>query len=215
MTEYLFIEARKKFKDVDLSPLNDLPEGSVSLSASVQYLDLLPIVKEYLESQGHEVIVKSGAYHEGHVLGCNANAFDKAAEILLLLVDGRFHALNNAIIVDKEIYTFNTQEISKIERSELDNYKKKVRGKQTKFVASSKVGLLATTKEGQSSANIFRIKKRIEDSGKKVYVFECDSINTMEFENFPGIKLWINTACFGMPHDSPNIINLSDILEFL
>jgi diphthamide biosynthesis enzyme Dph1/Dph2-like protein len=105
--------------------------------------------------------------------------------------------------------------MSKIEQKELDDYKKKVRGKQTKFVASSKVGLLVTTKEGQKSPNIFKIKKRIEDSGKKVYVFECDSVSISEFENFPDIKLWINTACFGMAHDSPNIVNLSDILEFL
>jgi diphthamide biosynthesis enzyme Dph1/Dph2-like protein len=215
MTEYLFIEARQKFEDIDFSSLNELPSGSVSLAASVQYLDILPKVKKYLESNGHEVIIKKGAYHEGHVLGCNANAFESSADNLLLLVDGRFHALNNAIIVDREIYVFNSHTMSKIEQKELDDYKKKVRGKQTKFVASSKVGLLVTTKEGQKSPNIFKIKKRIEDSGKKVYVFECDSVSISEFENFPDIKLWINTACFGMAHDSPNIVNLSDILEFL
>jgi diphthamide biosynthesis enzyme Dph1/Dph2-like protein len=59
------------------------------------------------------------------------------------------------------------------------------------------------------------VKKNIGKIGKKVYVFEADNINVAEFENFPQIQIWVNTACFGIARDDMRVINLADILEFL
>ena len=110
MKEIIHIEARQKFNlnNVNLNALDKLPIGTISLAATVQYLDLVNPVKDYLEKQKRKVILKKGAYYNCHVLGCNPNAFDKKSEILLLLCDGTFHALNNAIQLNKEIYVFDS-----------------------------------------------------------------------------------------------------------
>lgn len=49
--------------------------------------------------------------------------------------------------------------------------------------------------------------------GKNIYLFMCNNVNTNEFENFPQIQSWINTACPRLDMDNNRIINLSDILK--
>lgn len=213
----LFIETRKKFdsKEIDFSKLEKLPGKTVSLAATVQYLGLVPEVKKYLESKGKKVIMKKGAYYKAHILGCNSSAFDKSADTILLITDGKFHAINNAIQLQKEVYIFTSKDIEKITKEEINIHNKKTKGKKMKFLSADTVGILISSKSGQHNKSANTIKKKIENKGKKAYLFEADNINTQEFENFPQIKIWVNTACFGIARDDPRIINLADILEFL
>ena len=213
----LFIETRRKFKDSDIkyNLLDSLKGKTISLAATIQYIELVPKVKSYLESKGKKVIIKQGAYHKAHVLGCNSSAFDKSADTLLMITDGTFHAINNATQLQKEIYVFTTHTLEKIEQEEIDAYNKKNLAKQKKFLMAETVGLLVSTKYGQHQKAIHKIKEKIEKLNKKVYIFESNNINTNEFENFPQIQLWVNTACFGLARDDMRIINLADILEFL
>jgi diphthamide biosynthesis enzyme Dph1/Dph2-like protein len=213
----LFIETKRKFKDSDikLELLDELPGETISLAATIQYIDLIPKVKAYLESKNKKVIIKQGAYHKGHVLGCNSSAFDKSADTLLLLTDGKFHAINNAIQLQKEIFVFTTNTLEKIEQREIDAHNKKTLTKQKKFLLADNIGLLVSSKHGQHKKAIHNIREQIEKQDKRVYVFESNNINTSEFENFPQIQMWVNTACFGLARDDMKIINLVDILEFL
>jgi len=96
----LFVETQRKFKEseINLNLLNKLPGEKISLAATIQYIGLIPKVKSYLKSKGKKVIIKKGAYYPGHILGCNSSAFNKSADTLLLITDGKFHALNNGII---------------------------------------------------------------------------------------------------------------------
>ena len=152
----LFIEARKKFnKDIDLSILDSIPGKTISLAATIQYLDLIPQVEKYLEKQGKKVIIKQGAYYLGHVIGCNSNAFDKTSDTLLLLADGKFHALNNAIQLNKELYVYNTSKLEKITKQDLTKQKQKTKAKQAKFLSSNNIGLIISTKSGSVSKDIY------------------------------------------------------------
>ena len=216
--EVLHIEARKKFDfgKINWDALDDLKlSGSVSLAASVQYLDLLGEVKNYLEEKKIEVIIKKGAYHEGQVLGCNANAFDVSAENLLLLSDGKFHAFNNAIRLGREISVFNGVAVEKVNKKEVERGLARIKGRQAKFLSSKKIGLLVSTKFGQESKEYIKVAKRIEAKDKEVYIFISDNIDVHEFENFNYIDFWVNTACFGIGLDDKRVINLQDILEFI
>ena len=212
----LYIEAKRKFKDSDinLKLLDKIPGKTISLAATIQYIDLIPKVKSYLKSKNKIVTIKKGAHREGHVLGCNPSAFDKSADTLLLLTDGKFHAINNAIQLQKEIFIFTTKTLEKVEQKEIDAHNKKTLTKKKKFLTATKVGLLLSTKHGQKAKAINTIKNKIKKLNKDVYIFEADNINTSEFENFPQIQIWINTACYGLALDNPNIINLQDITEF-
>ena len=213
----LFIETKRKFKDSEIkyNLLDSLKGETISLAATIQYIDLVPKVKSYLESKGKKVIIKQGAYHKAHVLGCNSSAFDKSADTLLMITDGTFHAINNATQLQKEIYVFTTHTLEKIKQEEIDAHNKKVLTKQKKFLMAETIGLLVSTKYGQHQKAIYKIKEKVEKLDKKVYIFEANNINTSEFENFPQIQIWINTACSGLARDDMRIINLSDILEFI
>jgi len=213
----LFIETKKKFEDSEIryNLLDNLKGETISLAATIQYIGLIPKVKAYLESRGKKVIIKQGAYYEAHVLGCNSSAFDKSADTFLMITDGTFHAINNAIQLQKEIYVFTTHTLEKIEQKDIDSHNKKTLTKQKKFLLAETIGLLISTKHGQHNKSSYKIKDRIEKQNKKVYIFEANSVNKTEFENFPQIQMWVNTACFGLARDDMQIINLSDILEFL
>ena len=211
----IYIEAKKKFKEIDLSILDNLKGKTISLAATIQYIDLITKVKQYLESKGKQVIIRQGASQEAHILGCNSNALDKSADTILIITDGKFHAINNAIQIQKPIYIYNTKTLEKITQQEIDTHNNKTLAKQKKFLASNKVGLLLSTKHGQKFKAINKIKKQIEKQNKKVYIFESNNINTNEFENFPQIQIWINTACFGLARDHKDIINLSDVSKFI
>lgn len=217
MSKTLFIETRRKFKDpeINLSLLDSLKGKTISLAATIQYIDLIPKVKKYLESKNKKVVIRQGAYHKAHVLGCNSTALDKTADDILIITDGKFHAINNAIQIQRPIHVFSGKALEKITQEEITSHNKKTLAKQKKFLLSDSVALIVSTKHGQHHKQISKIKTKIEKLKKKVYIFECNHINTSEFENFPQIKIWINTACFGLARDDNRIINLTDILEFL
>jgi diphthamide biosynthesis enzyme Dph1/Dph2-like protein len=213
----LFIETRRKFKDseINLSILDKLPGKTISIAATIQYIDLIPKIKSHLESIGKEVTIKQGAHHKAHVLGCKSSALDKSSDTLLIITDGKFHAINNAIQLQKEIFVFNTQALDKITQGDIDLHNKKTLTKQKKFLLADTVGIILSTKHGQHHKQVEKIKAKIEKMDKKVYIFEANNINTQEFENFPQIGIWINTACYGLARDDMRIINLQDIQEFL
>tara|TARA_B100001964_G_scaffold157040_1_gene172482 strand:+ start:541 stop:1191 length:651 start_codon:yes stop_codon:yes gene_type:complete len=210
----IFIETKRKFKDSEIkyNLLDSLEGETIALAATIQYINLIPKVKSYLESKGRKVIIKQGAFHKAHVLGCNSTALDKSADTILIITDGTFHAINNAIQLQREIYIFTTSTLDKITQKEIDAHNKKTLTKQKKFLLANNIGLIVSTKHGQHQKAIHKIKERIENKNKKVYVFESNNIDTNEFENFPQIQMWVNTACFGLARDDMRIINLQDVL---
>jgi diphthamide biosynthesis enzyme Dph1/Dph2-like protein len=214
----LFIELRKIVKkDIDLSPLDNLSGDTISIAATIQYLDYVPIISKYLEKKGKKVLLKKGAFYESHVIGCNPSAFDKKADTLLLIADGKFHGLNNALKLDKELYVFNLMNLEKITSEDLEIYKKKIKAKKVKFLSLNNIGILVSLKVGQNFNStkplISKLSKKFPD--KNFYIFETDRINTSEFDNFSDIEIWINTACYGLGIDDSRIVNLQDISEFL
>jgi|GEM_PF-478639 diphthamide biosynthesis enzyme Dph1/Dph2-like protein len=224
----LFIETKRKFKDsyIDLKLLDSIKGKTISVAATIQYINLVPKIKAYLESLNKKVTIKQGAHHKAHILGCNSTALDKEADEILIITDGKFHAINNAIQIQKPIHIFSGQTLEKITQKEIDTQNKRTLAKQKKFLLSETVALILSTKQGQHLGRgsralkgyhnqVNKLKARIEKLNKKVYIFEANNINTQEFENFSQIQIWINTACFGLARDDPRIANLQDILEFL
>jgi len=211
----LHLETRRKFPKIDLSPLNNIEGKTISLAATIQYLDLVPKIKTHLEKQSKKVIIKKGSFHQAQVLGCNSQAFDKTADTLLLITDGKFHAINNAIQLNKEIYIFNTKVLERITKQKIEKQKQKIKAKQSKFLSYNIVGIIQSTKPGQKYSNIIGLKQKIQKLGKTPHIFQADNINPEELENFPDVQIWINTACPGLALDSGKIINFSDIKQYL
>jgi diphthamide biosynthesis enzyme Dph1/Dph2-like protein len=213
--DILYIEARKKFDKTNIGfEVLDSLESPISLGATIQYLSLVPLVKKYLESKGKKVIIKKGLFYEAQVIGCNSSSLDKNSNTLLLITDGKFHALNNALQLDREINVFNTHSLEKVEKKDIERLKAKRKAAINKFLSSERVGILISTKKGQNFKPVKKLLNSLEKKGKKPYVFESDNINIAELENF-NLPIYINTACYGLGLDDSRIVNLQDISEFL
>ena len=95
--EALFFEARKKIKldKKSFKPLEKLPE-KIGLISTVQNLNLIPKIREYLESIGKKVFTEKGRYalHEGQILGCDVIAAEKVkmkVDCFLMIGNDYFH----------------------------------------------------------------------------------------------------------------------------
>ena len=214
----LFVELRKKTENfkINFSELDKLKGKTISLASTIQYLDFLPIIKSYLEKQGKKVIIKKGPAYPGHVIGCKSFAFDSKADNLLLLADGKFHALNNALDLNRDIWIFNLKTLDSFFKQDLEKIEKRKKIAMTKFLLSTSVGLIVSTKSGQNYPLYNSIKEKLEKKGKKVYVLETDNLNLQDLDNF-SLPSYINTACPGLFLDDEQnrIINIKDVLGVL
>ena len=78
---------------------------------------------------------------------------------------------------------------------------------------------MVSTKPGQSNLKkALEFKKHAPREGvpsaegkKQAYLFIGNNIETSEFENFPQIQAWVNTACRRLDMNDSSIINLDTI----
>jgi len=176
-------------------------KGKIGLVSSIQFLDQLKKAQKLLKNS---VII-------GQILGCNikiAEKYKNKVNSFLFIGSGRFHPLYLAIKTKKPVYIANpdTNEFSRIEESDIQDYENKLKGKLSKFYAARSYGILVSTKPGQYEIKKAELLRKKLDNA---YIFICDNINEGEFENFRGIDIWINTACPRI--DGKNIINLEDL----
>jgi len=200
----LFIEA---IKEIDLNKeklmeLEALLPNTIYVAYSIQYKKLAKKVKSFLKNKQ----IKGFS----QVLGCSD--IKTNAEAMLLIGEARFHALNLALSSNKPVFIFDNYSISKITEKEIQEIKKRNKGKYLKFLTANTIGILVSSKPEQNNSILAeKLKKQLEAKGKKVYLFISDNISISELENFPDIQIWINTACRGISQDSAKIIDYSAI----
>jgi 2-(3-amino-3-carboxypropyl)histidine synthase len=197
----IFIEARSK-EDISEVLTKVKLNGKIGLASSIQFLDQLKVANKKLKNS---IIA-------GQVLGCNADNCKKIknkVDCFLYIGSGEFHPTRIAIETEKPVYIANplTNTFSKLDPKIIENYKKSVQGKLSKFYRAEKVGIIFSTKPGQNQlTHVKSIKKKIN---KDFYLFIADFIDTHELENFPDIDIWVNTACPRI--EDKSIINLEDL----
>lgn len=188
----LFIKAKAKVDLKFLLKRKKIREEKIGLITTVQFEDSVKKLKNKQFIYG------------GSILGCNlqnALKIKRKVDAFLFIGSGDFHPFGLTKL-NKPIYVFNplTKKFSKI--SEKDQ-----KVKLSRFYAAKKLGIIVSSKPGQ---NLFdkaiQLQKKLKKSS---YLFMCDDVNTIEFENFPDIDLWINTACPRIEHKK--IINMNDL----
>jgi len=202
----IFIAAKRKNLHFDKKVLDKLNLGkNIDLLYTIQYENLAKEVRKYYIKKGKKTTLK-------HVLGC---LIVKSKNPLLIITDGKFHALNIAVNSNKEIFIFNGYNIEKITKVDLDKYNKIKKGKILKFLSSDEIGIIVSTKLHQNRLKeALVLKAKIEKMKKKVYLFICDNVSIQEIENFP-LPVYINTACPGLDKDNYKILNYIDILPYI
>jgi len=174
---------------------------SIGLVTTVQYIGEIKKAKEFLEKSGKKVFIgkSKSLKYAGQVLGCNAEAattVEKDAEAFVFLGSGRFHALGVLKKTSKPVF------IADLESGALSDitpekrlFEKKRILLNLKFKDAKAVGILLSTKKGQSAVkNIFELKNKIEALGKKADMIAADFLSP---EKILGMKfdILVNCAC--------------------
>jgi len=181
-----------------------LPKNLV-IAYSIQYEYQAKQIKQIL-SKNHNILKFI------QVLGCSKPIFPESTQAILLIGDGRFHAVSLAFETKLPIYIYTNNQLTKIAETEIKEFEKKKKAAYVKFLNAKKIGILMSTKPGQQNLKkALELKNELLSKDKEPYILIGDNINTAEFENFPEIQSWVNTACPRLDMNDARIVNLSDI----
>ncbi len=207
--KHLFVPATSSitFSFNKIKP-NLLPKA-IALISTVQFLPTLPKLKQQLEKQGKQVIIKGN----GQILGCNtfnATSIQDKVQAFLYIGSGKFHPLAIATSLKKPkpifIYNPNTGEFSRLEDNEIIKVLARKKTAKIKFLSARVCGILVSTKPGQERLKqAEKLKIKLEKQGKKCYIFLFSDLDINQLENFPQIEAWINSACPGISLEHPFI----------
>mgnify|MGYP001596864331 CR=1 FL=1 len=180
----------KKFEDYN----------KIGIVTSLQFIPATQKVKEFLESKGKKVFMAKSPIekYEGQMLGCRTGAgkaLESKVDAFLCVSAGKFYGLGLALETEKPLLNLD---LEKCKIYTIDDVKKKVQ----KIVAwnrqvlkeAKKVGFLISWKRGQIFGDPHKLKKKLEDDGKEVYMLAMDEFAPQKLE---GLKLdiLISFAC--------------------
>lgn len=209
----LFIPAYSKtrIKDSEIRQFSKKLPLNLAMVYSVQYKQQAEQIKKILSAE-HKITFLA------QVLGCTAPKMPASAQAVLLLSDGKFHALSLAYETGLPIYIYNLCEFRRISEKEIETLKKHKKAAYLNFLNAKRIGILISTKPGQNRfqqaiALKNKLKKRYRD--KQIYLFTADNINLNELQNFD-ISFWINTACprIDFEFEGNKVINMGDLIKF-
>ena len=199
----LYIESRSDvtLDDSIKGSLKDLPQ-KVGLLATIQYLDLIPVVKGILESMGREVFVGTGDMriaYPGQVLGCNcssAEAVINDVDAFLFLGEGDFHPLAAAFGVKKTIFVLNP--VTK-ELRDMSETRDRILRKRFAAIQSAKKAqtfmVIVCSKVGQDrSDEADRVIEMIRSHGLRAYKSVMEEITPISLMAYR-VDAFVNTAC--------------------
>ena len=220
--ETLFIPVKYAGK-ADLSKINaDKLPKKIGIVTTAQFLDNIKDIINYLKKNDKEVFIdKDKQRNLGQILGCDISAAAKIQDKInafLYVGSGEFHPLGVALQTKKEVFTFNPVSgvFSKLDEKEIEDYKKIRKVRCVRFLHADNIGILVSTKPGQNSyKKALEIKEKLEEEGKKCFIFVFDTLDANEMKNFPFVDFWVNTACprIADDKDKNNVIDVGE-LEF-
>jgi len=204
--ETIFIEARStaKLSDNLKKKIVDSLKGkkTIGLTTTVQHIGLIDDLTNYLKR--NEITVKiertRRLRYYGQITGCSIVSYRKV-DAVLYLGSGLFHPIMLSMKNDAPILIVNleTDEIKFLSDRDLENYKRELRTVKTLVDQAKTVGIIVSVKTGQMRmAQALKLKKSLEEKGKKAYLLAYDDIDFNSFLNFPKIEAYVNTACPGL-----------------
>lgn len=167
----------------------------VMLCVTVQYIDFVDDLKRQLRSKEAVLFKSRHGQYPGQILGCDNFKVSKEIEGFLYVGDGMFHP-KALLINEKPVFAYNplSEKWSRLGVKEINEYKIRKKVNLSKFYAADKIGVVVSIKPGQyNMQKALDLKEKLKD--KEVYLFVCDNVDLKEFENFPFVEAWVNTAC--------------------
>ncbi|MBU2562068.1 MAG: 2-(3-amino-3-carboxypropyl)histidine synthase subunit [Nanoarchaeota archaeon] len=180
--------------------LEKLPKNLV-IAYSIQYKDFALRLKKILE-KNHRILKTV------QVLGCSKPNLPKNTQAILLVSDGKFHALSLNYETKIPVYIINST-LERVSNQNIQEFGKKQKASYLNFLNSEKIGVIISTKPGQQNLKkAIDLKRKLKN--KSAYLFISNNIDNQEFQNF-GLKAWINTACPRLDMNDASIINIDKL----
>ena len=148
----LFIPAKVKYqlnKQKLILISKKLPKN-LTIVYSIQYKDLTFEIKEILQKD-HKITKVL------QVLGCSKINYPKDTEAILLITDGKFHAVSLAYETKLPVFIFENNNLEKISEEDMKKFEARQKSAYLNFLNEDKIGILVSTKPGQQN-----LKKAIE-----------------------------------------------------
>ncbi|MGM5482047.1 MAG: diphthamide synthesis protein [Nanobdellota archaeon] len=196
------IEAKYKGK-IDLKNIetNKLPDR-LAVFTTVQYIDNLKEIKEYLESKDKTVILPDmNATYNGQILGCSIKKLE-GIDGMLYIGDGEFHPIALALENDIPTYKYNpfSKSFTIIKESDIKKIRNIQKAGLAKFYHSKKIGILVSLKPGQFNISI-KNKLSKKYPNKKFFTLVFGTLDPRILESFTFIECFVNTACPRISYD--------------
>lgn len=230
--DIIHIEARRRInleEDKINDILNRLP-NKIIIASTIQYLEFAGDLKSFLEKKGKIIKTVKGRHsvYDMQMLGCDILELEDSqieeiedgdVDAFLYIGDGVFHPKAFLIKFDKPVFRFNplTEKLEEIKSEEIEKLLKRQKGALLKFLTSTDIGVLITTKTGQHHLDKAQeLKKKYPD--KNFYFLVDNTIDFASLENFPFVECFVNTACPRIGYDdsikiTKPIINADDVLK--
>lgn len=199
---------------------------SIDLFASTQFTEIENFLKEFKKLKIKVNIQKAKRTNKPlQILGCDCypDSFEKnlKSDMILYLGDGMFHPKALILATEKPITIFDpiSDKIKTVDRKDMQKELNKKKANLKRYLNSEKIGILVTIKPGQQYLLAAKkLKQQLEKDDKKAYIFIDDTLNPMNYENYPFIDCWVNTACPRIGTDdivniNQPMINLRDALD--
>jgi len=203
---------------------------TIAIYAAIQFSNKLDKILTQLKNLNIKVITSQPerTNSQYQILGCDLSyknlKLETKPDAFLYIGDGVFHPRAIALSQKeeqefKEIIRYDpiAKQHTILDLTNIDKILKTYKVALLKFLHADIIGVLITTKPGQQQ---FQPSKQLKElyPDKQFYYFVDNNIDFNQFENFPFIQTWINTACPRIGFDDAansefSIINLTEALN--
>jgi 2-(3-amino-3-carboxypropyl)histidine synthase len=201
----LYIEAKAK-ASIKIAVKKAIPYlnpwRKIGLVTTVQHVHKLDEARDTLLEAGKAVAVGDAGRlkYAGQVLGCdysNAKAVSNEVDAFLFVGGGKFHALGVALATAKHTIVVDPYEKRVFSmKDETAKMLKKRWANIHETKQAEKIGILIGLKVGQKRLDqALKMKKLVEDAGKRATFFALKEITPEVLMQLPTIDAFINTAC--------------------
>jgi 2-(3-amino-3-carboxypropyl)histidine synthase len=213
-TPIVYIEAKAK---VNIEPAVEKavpllqPWTKIGLATTIQHADKIEKAKKILEKAKKTVHVGNTGHGKqpGQILGCdyaNAKIVKERVEAFLFIGGGRFHPLGLSLATMKPIVVADPFEnTAYVIYEDAHKLVQKRWANINEAKNAQNFGIIIGLKPGQTNfQTATKIKKELEENGKKAVLLALREINPNSLMQFPTIDAYVNTACPRIALDEPS-----------
>lgn len=219
----LYVEARMKVEPYKTlkKALPELRDKSWGLTTTVQHIDFLEGVREFLKERGVKSVVGDPGprcKYPGQILGCDwGSARSVADEVngFLYIGTGKFHPIGVVLATNKPVVSVNPLEGDyEMMEPELEEFLRKRYAMLTKAESRKSFGILVSTMQGQNRPDLARtLAKKFEKGGYEPYILTSVEIDPEVLKDYR-LGAFVNTACPRIPIDDVELYEAPILTPF-